>query len=302
MRNVVESREIAHLWAHQTQETARCSASMSFNGLKFFSYATCVAEIVKDKKTKQAIYVISEDTYSNTTARHLGHVRHAIPHGAPTFYVPGVRVGYDNLADPQRVLSAWRDEVMRKLEESNNARNPKKNRLWIEAGELVERMQQYAEAMHFAKAKTKKLLPKLPAKQELLAEWRKQIESANERREQKRLAKIREAEEDNLRRWLAGEVVHGIMPRDHIELRVNGQDVETSLGVRFPVKDARRGLALVDTVMVSNELWQANGKTLRLGPYYIDRIEPDGTVHAGCHIVKIEAINRVRDQIIGSRA
>lgn len=43
--------------------------------------------------------------------------------------------------------------------------------------------------------------------------------------------------------------------------------------------------------------WRTNGHTLHLGHYKIDRIMPDGTVYAGCHIVKWAEIERIAGQI-----
>jgi hypothetical protein len=41
----------------------------------------------------------------------------------------------------------------------------------------------------------------------------------------------------------------------------------------------------------------SNGHSIRLGNYAIDRIEPDGTVHAGCHVVRWEEIERIAPEL-----
>jgi hypothetical protein len=79
-------------------------------------------------------------------------------------------------------------------------------------------------------------------------------------------------------------------------LRINPDDnteVETSRGVVFPVSHARLGLALVKRVMASGKAWHQNGEQCRLGHYRIDSIETNGTVHAGCHVVPFESIERI---------
>lgn len=99
--------------------------------------------------------------------------------------------------------------------------------------------------------------------------------------------------------WLAGENVSASFGWNlPTMLRVKGDNVETSRGVNFPVSHARRGLALIDAVLASGQEWKPNGKTCHLGHYQIDRIEPNGTVHAGCHVVSLEAINRIREAIV----
>jgi hypothetical protein len=76
-------------------------------------------------------------------------------------------------------------------------------------------------------------------------------------------------------------------------LRIAGNEVETSLGARFPIAHAKSGLAFVRKVRESGEAYVRNGHTIHLGPYSIDRIEPNGTVKAGCHVVCWEEIERI---------
>ena len=83
-------------------------------------------------------------------------------------------------------------------------------------------------------------------------------------------------------------------------LRVVGDEVQTSLGARFPVSHAIRGLAFVRKVRQAGQAYVRNGPTIHLGHYVIDRIEPDGTVHAGCHVVKWEEIERITPQLVCS--
>lgn len=76
-------------------------------------------------------------------------------------------------------------------------------------------------------------------------------------------------------------------------LRIDGDEVLTSRGVRFPVSHAKRALAFVRKVRELGQSYVRNGHTIHLGPYAIDRIEPDGTVKAGCHVVSWQEIERV---------
>ena len=51
--------------------------------------------------------------------------------------------------------------------------------------------------------------------------------------------------------------------------------------------------------MQTNE-GQSDGHTWHLGHYQIDRIEANGTVHAGCHVVAWKAIERIREQLLSA--
>ena len=76
-------------------------------------------------------------------------------------------------------------------------------------------------------------------------------------------------------------------------LRIDGNEVLTSRGARFPVSHAKRALAFVRKIRESCQAYVRNGRTVHLGHYSIDRIEPDGTVRAGCHVVSWQEIERL---------
>jgi len=59
-------------------------------------------------------------------------------------------------------------------------------------------------------------------------------------------------------------------------------------------------LTFVRRVRESGQEYVHNGHTIHLGHYVIDRIEPDGTVHAGCHVVEWQEIERIAQQLVCS--
>jgi hypothetical protein len=69
--------------------------------------------------------------------------------------------------------------------------------------------------------------------------------------------------------------------------------VETSRGARVPVSHALRGLRFVRAIVAKGQPYQRNGHTLHLGDYAIDRIDADGTLHAGCHVISLAEIERI---------
>jgi hypothetical protein len=76
-------------------------------------------------------------------------------------------------------------------------------------------------------------------------------------------------------------------------LRIDGDEVVTSRGARFPISHAKRALAFIRRVREFGQAYVRNGHTIHLGPYALDRIEPDGTVKAGCHVVSWKEIERI---------
>lgn len=73
--------------------------------------------------------------------------------------------------------------------------------------------------------------------------------------------------------------------------------VETSRGAQVPVSHALRGLRFVRAVVARGEAFQTNGKTFHLGHYKIDRIETDGTLTAGCHVIPYSEIERIAPEL-----
>jgi hypothetical protein len=97
-------------------------------------------------------------------------------------------------------------------------------------------------------------------------------------------AKARKEAEDRRQKALAladerrqGGPAHYLLNAISTMLRINGHEVETSRGARFPIMHAKRGLALVRAVMSTGQEWGPNGGSCRLGHYHIDRIEANGT-------------------------
>jgi hypothetical protein len=297
---------LPHLWAHQTQEQARNAQSTeSFQGSDYYSYGTVIASIASNRKGERA-YLVSDRSYSVTTSRHQTGVRMAIPAGVKEFSVPGVNRGEHGFSDQQRIMSAWTEEVSSLLDSAGTARQPKKNRLILEASAVVERMREFS-AFFAIKWKTFPVLPTSPDELSAMLAVKAEKEAktlrareASAKRERARRQKESMAKRDA---WLAGEYVGVYSWEQYHEtlLRIVGDNVETSRGVTFPVSHARRGLALVESVIKRGEEWQRNGHTCHLGHYQIDRIEPNGTVHAGCHVVPYSSIARIREALLASK-
>lgn len=86
MRYVVDAPMVAHLWAHQSQDSARNGHNFYFEGKDIYSYGShfrCAS--IETNQQGQRAYLVTTRTYSSTTAKHMGMVRHAIPCGARIF-------------------------------------------------------------------------------------------------------------------------------------------------------------------------------------------------------------------------
>src|ERR1039458_8978851 len=296
MRHVYPNHEIPHLWAHQSQDKARNSTgSLYFEGMTIYSYGSHfpIARHVTNARGEKAV-LFTTVNHSVTTTGHCSTVAHAIPPNIPVFHVPHLRNSWDELPDNADNVESY---VRRISELLGKAKRARVNRDWHQREALALREQLRGYVAFFD------LIAALPESNELdeLEAWIREHE-AEERQRREEAARIAERvrrrdQAEQIQRFLAGDpypsYVAGVSPM----LRVVGDEVETSLGARFPRAHAIRGLAFVRKVRASGQEYVRNGHTIHLGNYVIDRIDSDGSVHAGGHVVRGEAIERIAPQL-----
>jgi hypothetical protein len=300
MRHVYPNHEIPHLWAHQSQDEARNSTgSFYFEGPTIYSYNSHfpIARHVTNERGERAV-LFTTAHHSVTTSGHCSAVASAIPPDIPVFRVPHVRNSWGDLPNHTDNVESY---VRRISELLGKAKRARVNRDWHqrEALGLREQLRRYVAFFDLSDVA-------VPESDELnaLQAW---ITAHEEEERQRREEAARLAEEERRReqaeqiqRFYAGDPHVSYIPGVSPMLRVVGDEVQTSLGARFPVSHARRGLAFIHKVRESGREYIRNGHTINLGHYVIDRIEPDGTVHAGCHVVKWEEIERITPQLVCS--
>jgi hypothetical protein len=289
---VVDSSEVAHLWAHKVQSHARnARKTVFFSHDTIYSYGEHfpIARHVTNKAGEQAV-LFTTAHYSVTTSQHCGMVRSAISH-LTVFSVPHVVGRWNTEVNHGDNLKAYADAISTHLLKAARARTSKE---WEHARalELHEEAIKYAKFFRVPYAKT---LPAVPALDSVQLQAIKDAENKRLAAERKRI--MRENAEA-IALWRTGEYArlpHGLP--DMLRVSKDGQSIETSRGVSFPISHAKRGLALVRAVRNSGETWHTNGHTCQLGHYRIDSIQSDGTVKAGCHTVKYSEIERIAPAI-----
>jgi len=292
VRRVVDSSEVAHLWAHRAQSDARnAKGSLYFRGDTIYSYGSHfpVARHVHNKPGEAAV-LFTTKTYSVTTSGHCSTVWSACHH-LTLFRVPDV------LADAKSAhtdnLTDYTKRIREALLKSARARST-----WAKTSNHRDATELRREAIAYAKffrLAYSRMLPDVPALDSL------ELRELKEREAKAQAAKARKTLRENAElivRWRQGESVrlpYGLP--DMLRISSDGMEVETSRGASFPVSHAKRGLALVRAVRQRAERWQSNGHTCHLGHYQIDAIEPDGTVKAGCHTVRWSGIEGIAPAI-----
>jgi hypothetical protein len=92
-REVYPTERIAHLWAHQTQATARNpGGNFYFRDSLIFSCRDSfpIAAHVTGKRKADKAILFTTKGYSVTASKHIGFVSKAIPPSVPVFHVPNV--------------------------------------------------------------------------------------------------------------------------------------------------------------------------------------------------------------------
>src|SRR5258708_3083091 len=72
---------------------------------------------------------------------------------------------------------------------------------------------------------------------------------------------------------------------------------QSSRGAQVPISPAIRGLRFGRAVVARGEAFQTNGHKFHLGHYFIDRIDVDGTLTAGCHVISYAEIERIAPEL-----
>lgn len=122
-----------------------------------------------------------------------------------------------------------------------------------------------------------------------------------------RLARERlEAEREKRESWLAGGTVrfYGRDAQGGAYLRavgverdesgqITGGTLQTSQGADVPLTHALRVFRFLKHCKETGTPWARNGRTIRVGHYQVDKVAPDGSFVAGCHVInwpQVEAV------------
>jgi hypothetical protein len=318
-KHVFPTYEIPHLWAHKTQDSARNSAgNMFFDGDTIYSYGHHfpMARHVETKRGKAIL--VNSTRYSVTTSSHQSAVRGAIPPGILVFEVPEVNCA-DNWQSNMRHdfnVAHYHAAIKSSIESAARARCDYSKRYKTErALELQKEATAYAaffdlkETFEIPGIDDLEALRKKLAKEAAATAAVTKVENLERKarvearkQEQLRLAELRKQTlPARIEAWRNGDrttfdwdeqCTLGTM------LRIRGEEVETSMGARVPADHALRAYRLLKLYRANGKTYQRNGHTIHLGNYAIDSLDEQGTLHAGCHHIKWEEVERIGEQLL----
>lgn len=303
MRKVFDNDMVAHLWANQSQYAARShNGNFWFEGNTIYSYRTPIARVFPG-------YVLrTSDKYSMTTSsKHEPAINRALRDGARVFCVPHLGGAADTLsmreheANRAYLASVYHGEIATLRRARSELRDYQLETL----ENLAERVTGYGrevmgEEGYTFPANVAEVWAEIVALHARRAndptaiKRRAEREARRERERIEREARIererieREAREAEARaKWIAGEPVYWRGTVNGAALvRVRGDMLETSQGAEVPLAEAVRVFRMVRHVMASGQAWHRNGRVLPVGHFQVDHIAPDGTMRAGCHLIR----------------
>lgn len=292
MKTVVTSEMVAHLWANQSQSTARNARnSFFFRDSTIWSYG---AHFPIARHVAPDTILFTTRTYSNTTCKHLLHTRRAIASHKTVLHVHNVLA--NNRIDHLANLKDLQANFIKTLDTASRARTYFD--LHMEAAKrLVETHNTYREFFRVEEG-TEALT--------LSPEWR---EGAKRRRAAHAELMKEQAEIEaryaleNMRAWVQGlPMPHAHRGTDNfpetcIRLK-DAETIETSRGAEVPVTHARELWGWIHAIHNGErEPYYHNGHSLHVGSFRVDSISKDGTVKAGCHTLKYDMLKAFADRM-----
>lgn len=317
------SREIPHLWAHQTQSEAR-AGNVSFRGLKFYSYSTVIAQLVETRGGMVAVF--DSCRYSVSTAKHQSLALSAVSH-LPRYYVRRGERGTYDLTPSRADVAAKIQEIADTVAAVEAGAGSHKARFERIQGlaDRVEQVRQFAKVFKLGapvipptvrkalkpetlaayqaraeKAEAAKNTPAAIAKREKAALYRAKKKAAEEQAEKERREKI--VAEANAKHagfvaeWRAGAINHipfvygytGGTPDAVRLIQDDGRDVvETSRGARVPLSAALKLFRYCQRVRENGRDFVPQSE-FKVGHYALNMITAEGAARVGCHLLAFD--------------
>jgi len=298
----MKNQDVAHQFFYDRNGSFdRRSMTVSYGYNKFWSYGTVIGKITENRQGK-TIFLISDNTFSNTTAKHIGELKYACPYyniyslpqriGNSDFYI---RETFEHITKNLEYYST------EKMTRQNNREQFTKYYNMLASLLEIKGFEEYDKDIKKQLKKHKKLHEDINSPEKLaeIREKQKARDKAKREKLKKQLAKfdklslMDKAELAYTSRDLEQETRQKLRDfiNPHHDLSFcwfNGDVIETSQGIRVDKKEA----------LVLLKLWQAgklkHGMTISI--YTVRAVMPD-YVQIGCHKIPAENLQNMYDSI-----
>ena len=295
--------DVCHIWANRSKDHKSCG-NVFFEGDTIYSYGRHfpIAKHVRNIKEERAV-LFTRDTYSKTTEGHKSMVRGAL-HGlqfcGPVFLVPSIDryKDYGTMDAKPSLRRAVEVYVAVAREAAIKAKQARKNGEYY-LSEMRDALEEAQKMSDFFRLGCRIPDESTLATPEELAKIKDAKRKAREA-EKKRLATMRQRDEDQFKAWLRGEghscpfsystdangsaylrVIH------HVDGR---KTMQTSRGASVPLDAAIKAFRFVKLCRMTGRTFETNGHRARVGDFFIEKIDAEGNVKIGCHYITWERI------------
>lgn len=302
MKQVFESRELAHVWANQQQSEGRNSGgNFYFKNGTIYSYGSHFPiATIKDNDV-----FFTMQSYSNTTAKHISRARGAVSH-KHFIWVNDVPVDFRYLSSThENNMKYWKRQIKAYFSELGNKRiRDTQGRI----NEIERNISQLNEYCSYFKLKIEDKELKGLLKMATNADFIEQARAAKEKetlateKKMKQAGKAFDLYIDLWRQYKDDEIenlpektkdlcrIYRSEQTSYTRLRYNAaqERIETSKGVQIPIQIAHKAFIALNGCMVKD----CNKLSIPVMNYTITETKKDCII-AGCHTIPKTDINYI---------
>ncbi len=292
MRQIYPGKMVAHLWANQSQSSAKNSGgNFFFADSTIFSYGAHFPIAKLHNIGHNEFCLFTPRTYSNTTAKHINYTRMALRRGVPVYTVTSL--GVDGKIQHKKNLDHYRESITNLVVAHKRART----NITIESTN-TNLINLVNEANSYARLFKLKTTFAVPTDDEMTAKMAavKALSAKEQKAKELKTKKLEEALALALEDWRKGEQVDRLHLNGPTAIRLkpgHPETIETTKGAEVPLKDAVRLLPFLR----AGRPYKHNGHSLYVGQFRIDEIDEAGNLKAGCHEISKVEIERLASQL-----
>lgn len=282
MSTVFNNSELCHVFAQQTQDYGRNQGeTLFFEGNVIYSYG----HHYPLAKITNGFCLVNSSRYSNTTAKQTSYLMRAV--NEKILNVPNPKASTKE--EHRKNLDSFVENVLTFENKRQRARTEENKDFYeMQARKEVEQLTQYIELFKIKPLKKYRLL----IESDDISETTEAERTRREKAEKRAKAKAKKAEKDKLKRWKNGENINIFTGHQgHELLRIKGDQIETSKGIKLSFEEGKRLFNIVNKVKGQKENFTPVNRALKVNNYYsVDYISTKGDLKAGCHFIKWEEI------------
>lgn len=288
--------DVCHAFAHRSSNGYKTgqnrNESIYFIDDDLYSYGH---HYIMARQLSNGMYLTNADSYSNTTAKHMNNMYSAISH-KDSFAVNHFFTLQDKAVDRNKAHAANLQDKESELKEL--AVKQKRARVAdysYSINAAIKYIETYIDTFNVPKSVSSKFIYLLSESADLIqAIGAKQQAKLDKDRAKDKATFKRHLKEwrNDLKQW---PPTNPVSPNEaYLKVNADRQAIETSKGVYIDFEEAKRVYAFYN----KTKAWRKNGESFRIDDrFFLDEIQANGTMIAGCHTIKGNEIVAIAKQM-----